>query len=109
MRTLFAVALLLFHFNAQAQDQWSGKDKQMHFGASFALGVAARQLSPDNKFAAFGMAMAPGLIKEIFDSQQDGNKFSAKDMAANALGAYIGVRVGGLILRRNHVTYTMEF
>jgi putative lipoprotein len=109
MRILFAVALLLCHIGAQAQDTWSGKDKQLHFGVSLALGAAARQLAPNNELAAFGAAMVPGLVKELIDKSQEGNHFSAKDLVANALGAYVGVKVGGLLIQHNRITYTKEF
>ncbi|MCE3000041.1 MAG: hypothetical protein ACK59Y_02455 [Betaproteobacteria bacterium] len=44
------------------------------------------------------MAMIPGLLKEISDSQKSNNHFSGKDMAANALGAALGVQFGNWII-----------
>lgn len=118
MRTLATAALLLCSLAAhaagdesaaRAADRWSGKDKQMHFAISAFAGVAAAQLAPHNEWAAFGVAMIPGIIKEIGDSQTQGNFFSVKDLAADALGAYVGVKFGHFLIRHNHVTYTREF
>lgn len=70
-----------------------GTDKYYHAGYSFVYGVAASAIT-DNKTTAFALAMTPGLIKEIADSQEKGNKFSFGDLAADAVGAYLGVQVG---------------
>lgn len=76
---------------AGAVNSWTGKDKVAHFGVSFAFGCAAAA-AVDNPYVAFGLAMIPGLGKEIHDGQRPNNPdFSAKDLAVDALGAATGV------------------
>ena len=85
-----------------------GRDKYQHAAGSALLGAVARSQEPD-PLKAWALAMVPGVIKELSDSRPGGTGFSVKDMAANAVGAYIGVKVGGLIFTRNRVTYTKTF
>lgn len=89
-------------------DDWTGSDKAAHFGVSLALGVGASRLS-DDTLTAVGLALVPGLAKELYDSQQDCNRFSWKDMAWNAAGAYIGVRAGNWILGPSGASYRIAF
>lgn len=79
---------------ACADDCWNTPDKPMHFGVSMVIGFAAGQQWPENKWKAFGVAMIPGVLKEIADAQERGNRFSTKDLAADALGAALGVQFG---------------
>lgn len=106
-------ALLLFPCLAFASerppvDSWTGDDKKMHLGVSFALGFAAANHWPNAPMKAWGAAMIPGLIKEATDK-----KASGKDMVANAIGAALGVYTGRwLITRRGDTTqiaYAAEF
>ncbi len=92
------------HYN----DDWTGRDKAAHFGVSFALGACASRLS-DDTWTAFGLALMPGLAKEVYDSQQDCNRFSWKDMGWNAAGAYLGVRTGNWLLGPTSVSYVRAF
>lgn len=84
---------LLFSGHAAAQDSWTGHDKQLHFLVSAGFGVASGAYF-ESKWTAFGVAMLPGLAKEIIDSRSEGNKFSGKDIVANAVGAGLGVQLG---------------
>ena len=106
------VLLVLLAGSAQAcghsRDDWSGTDKAAHFGVSFALGVAGSRLS-DDTWTAFGLALLPGLAKEVYDAQQDCNRFSWKDMGWNAAGAYVGVRTGNWVLGPTRVSYVHAF
>lgn len=90
------------------RDDWSGSDKAAHFGVSFALGVGASRLSDDTA-TAFGLALLPGLAKELYDATQDCNRFSWKDMGWNAAGAFIGVRTGNWLLGPTSVSYIRAF
>lgn len=78
---------------ATVKDSWTGPDKVKHFGVSVALGIAATNLTT-NKTTAFALSVAPGLAKELYDSRQPGNKFSYKDLAWDAIGAYVGIHAG---------------
>ena len=93
-------------------DEWTGPDKQKHFAVSFAAGVIASGLT-DEKWKAVGIALLPGLIKEVHDSRQPGNQFSGKDMVWNALGAYAGVHTGHWFIARTKdqtsIFYRSEF
>lgn len=109
--TAIAVLAMFLCGEANAQDTWSGRDKRQHFAISFAAGVGCSQVFQGA--TAYGCAILPGLVKELSDSQEEGNKFSGKDMVANALGAYLGVRTGRwLIMRHNSqtiVAYRVQF
>lgn len=89
-------------------DDWAGRDKAAHFGVSFALGIGASRLSADTP-TAVGLALLPGLAKELYDAQQDCNRFSWKDMGWNAAGAYLGVRSGNWLLGPTGVSYVRAF
>lgn len=78
---------------ARAADKWFGDDKALHAGGSAALGVLAATMT-DSEAGAFAIAMVPGVLKEISDRRTCGNFFSVKDLAADALGAYLGVKFG---------------
>ncbi len=100
---LLTVACLAGHAPAQAADDWNGADKAKHFAVSAVLGTASA-MHFENKWTAFGVAMIPGVLKEITDSH-----FSSKDLAADALGAALGVQLGHWIVTRNGVGYRAAF
>lgn len=85
-----------------------GQDKYYHAGCSFVYGIVASTVT-DNKNVAFAIAMAPGLAKEIIDSQQKGNKFSINDLVADAVGAYFGVQVGQLLIYPDHNSLQFKY
>ncbi len=84
-------------------------DKKLHFGMSAVVGFAAVNQWPDNRLLAFGVAMIPGLLKETMDAQSGGTGFSGKDMAANALGAAVGVLTGGLLIHYTRGVTTVAY
>lgn len=90
------------------RDDWTGSDKAAHFGVSFALGVATSRVS-DDTLTAVGLALVPGLAKELYDSTQDCNRFSWKDMAWNTAGAFVGVRTGNWMFGPSGVSYRTAF
>jgi uncharacterized protein YfiM (DUF2279 family) len=106
MKTI-CLLLALFCTPAFAQDQWNGSDKKMHFGVSFVLGFAAGNQWPENKPLAFGVAMIPGVLKEISDRNTTG--FSGKDLATDALGAALGVYASGWLIKRNNGVTTVAY
>lgn len=89
-------------------DAWNGSDKRLHLGVSFVIGLAVSQVEP-SKPKAVAWAMVPGLLKEIGDSQEAGNRFSGKDLAANLLGATLGVYTGHWMLKRERDTTTVAW
>lgn len=89
----FLAALLLSSASMAHADDWRGPDKAKHLQVSFAAGLLA-SLPTNDAGKAFALAMAPGLLKELHDARRGGSGFSGKDLAADALGAGLGVAVG---------------
>ena len=81
--------------------------KTEHVVFSAAFGVAAAALV-DNKAEAFALAMAPGVAKELYDRSR-GGKFNWADIGRDAVGAYVGVQLGGWAFSKNRVTYSTSF
>lgn len=90
------------------EDDWAGRDKAAHFGVSAALGVATSQVSSD-PWTAFALALAPGVAKEVIDSQRACNRFSWKDLSWDAAGALVGVKTGHWLLSPGGVAYRTSF
>jgi uncharacterized protein YfiM (DUF2279 family) len=118
--TAFIPAVVLFLACTTAQawgtaaDTWAGKDKIKHAQYSCVFGAAASALVPESKWQAVGLAMLPGLAKEIHDHTiHDGSGFSHKDMAANFVGAYTCATVGNWAINysggKARVAYSKEF
>lgn len=113
-KTLLAAAVLAAAPLAHAADgdRWNGRDKKMHAGVSFVVGFAAANQWPDEPGKAFMVALLPGLLKEVSDAN-GGTGFSSKDMAANAIGAALGVVTGRWIVLRQRdttvIAYRTEF
>ena len=109
MKYYILMFLLFFSVNASAvEDDWLGKDKAAHFGISAAVGFAAYSYTED-KMTAFGIAMVPGLLKEVADSQKEGGRFSEKDLAWDAVGAFVGVQAGEWTFNKNGVSWGASF
>lgn len=91
---------------AQAvRDNWGGAPA--HVTVSALAGIAcSTHVYPKQSLKAFGCAMTPGVLKEVIDSTQKGNRFSFKDIVADAVGAGLGVYAGGLMLDYNERTKT---
>jgi hypothetical protein len=107
IRLLTLAALAAFFTPAHSIES----DKKMHLGVSFALGFALANQWPNEPLRAWGVAMVPGLLKEVSDRGSTG--FDGKDLAANAIGAALGVATGRwLVMRSNGTTvvaYRTEF
>lgn len=105
------LVLVLFSLPAQAQDSWTGHDKALHFGVSVAAGYFCRGFlfqGPDDELRALGCGVAPGLVKELIDAGEPGNKFSGKDLVWDIAGAYVGVKFGGWVIRKNFIGYQWQ-
>lgn len=107
MRNTLIVASLLFSFPAFAcKDSFSfSQDKQKHFAVSAALGAGA-SLAIDNPYKAFGVAMIPGVAKEVYDIKYGCASF--QDLLWDAIGAGIGVATTNVIIRHNFIGFKME-
>ena len=104
---IFLLTLSLLPLPSSAQDSWTGQDKVDHAVVSAMIGGVAGA-SMDNKYAAFGVAMLPGIAKELYDMTGRGTP-SWKDLAADAAGAAIGVYIGNCWLRKNSIVCHYEF
>ena len=111
MKTMIAIALALSSITATAQDKWTGQDKAMHFGVSYALGFAAGNQWPnkEDRWKAIGVAMIPGVLKEVSDAQKGGTGFSGKDIVADLIGASLGVYSAHWLIGRQGGKTTLAY
>jgi len=90
------IASLLLGSEARA-DRWWGVDKAQHLGLSAAMASAWYATSalgddprPLRVALAAGLALVPGLLKELYDSGRPGKAFSPQDLTWNLVGAAAG-------------------
>jgi len=101
MRALLLVGLLLGRVTPVGAEPAWGVDKAEHLAISLGLGAGCyaglRALSRDPPLVRFafsvGLALVPGLFKELYDSGRPGNRFSGPDLAWDAVGAISGALV----------------
>lgn len=83
-------------------DEWLGRDKALHFGASFLLTLSGQYVLVDKADlsngralpVSAGSALALGLLKEVADSQRPVHPlFSWRDLAADAAGVALAAAV----------------
>lgn len=114
MKKLIFAVLLSTSAMASADD-WTGDDKNKHFAGSAAMALAATVVFKDSEHPVlypFAAALAVGLAKEIRDEvATNGSGFSYKDLAADALGAALGVSVGSgvIYMTRNTINFTWKW
>jgi VanZ family protein len=73
-------------------DNWGGA--QAHVAISAGIGALTYTLAPSAPwYAQTALCLMPGLAREYMQRSQPGNRFSAKDMAANLAGCGIGLGV----------------
>jgi uncharacterized protein YfiM (DUF2279 family) len=112
MRWIIAL-MLCGSAHAGTAENWNVAGGKEHFLFSGALGMGCASVFRDSNAKAFGCAMLPGLVKEVYDSRQPGNKFSASDLAFNALGAAVGIGAGRWFLTHSNgqttISYRAEF
>jgi uncharacterized protein YfiM (DUF2279 family) len=106
MKRIIIAAAMLATAAAHA-DEWTGRDKELHFvgGAAIAAAVTA---ATGNEWHGFLVSAGVGLAKEAYDSTGRG-QVSGKDFAVTALGALIGAKATGWAIAPNRITYTMKF
>jgi len=101
LATLLALTLLLgARPAAWAEPAW-GVDKAEHLGVSLALsgtayaGLRLLGRDPPALRVAFsvGLALLPGVLKELYDAGRPGNRFSGLDLTWDAVGALSGALV----------------
>ena len=94
---LLGATLVLTPAPAVARDDWFGRDKALHFGATFALagaGYAGAALFTEEPVVRLGagatLAMGAGLAKELYDRTSGGDP-SLEDLTWDALGTATGL------------------
>ncbi len=113
MKKFLIIALFACSFSFADEitwkDKWAGKDKFQHATIEIAIGTVTGAYFED-KTTAFAVAMLPGIAKEIYDYKHS-NKHSAsfKDLAADAVGAAVGVYVGNCVIRKQSITCAWQF
>ncbi len=83
------------------KDEWLAKDKGMHLVGSFiTTGVTTLSLKrlagySDTKSVNLGItfSLGLGLSKELYDGQQEKNRFSYKDLTADLIGSVLAYLV----------------
>jgi uncharacterized protein YfiM (DUF2279 family) len=104
-----AIAVIVATEPAHAQDNWTGADKAQHVIGSAVIGTVSG-VALNDKWTAFAVSMVPGVLKEVYDAKHpDKHTASVKDLAANAVGAAIGVYMGNCVIRERSITCHMEF
>ena len=93
MKKLIAISLLALSLPVSAIDN----DKQKHFIVEAVL-CSGVQIYTETWWKTMLTGVAVGTFKEVYDSQQPGNKFSKGDMAANLLGCGAGIGYGNTVL-----------
>jgi putative lipoprotein len=106
--SLLCVLCLVFPVSAYAADDWNGPDKTRHFALSAMIGTLSA-MHFESKWKAFGVALIPGLLKEVHDGSQADNHFSGKDLVADAVGAAVGVQIGHWLVTRDGIGYQAAF
>lgn len=115
MKTTIIASILLAASTFAQADSFNGPDKPKHIAASMLSGAAVRlAFTSLNDTEAIAVAMIPGTIKEVSDAtRKGGTGWSNKDMAANLLGAVIGVKLTGWAMSKQgdtvQVSYSTSF
>ena len=100
--------LLLTPFLVHA-DEWTGRDKTLHFLGGAAIGAA---VTVATERPAYGIAAgaAVGLAKELYDTQHRSTHTpSAKDLIATVAGAAVGSYASWLVIRKDYVGISLTF
>ena len=72
------------------------------------VGVAGSRLTT-SPWEAVGLALIPGVAKELYDAGQDCNRFSWRDMGWNVAGAVAGVGGGYWMFGPSGVSWHTPF
>ena len=89
-------------------DEWTGRDKTLHFAVGAAIGGAVT-VATERRDYGIAAGVAVGLAKELYDAQHKATHTpSAKDFAVTALGAVAGAYTG-LVIRHRFIGYQSSF
>ena len=100
--------VLLLPILAQA-DEWTGRDKTLHFVGGAAIGAAVT-LATDKPMYGVAAGAAVGLAKELYDTQHRATHTpSTKDLLVTVLGAAVGSYTTHIIIRKNFLGFQTNF
>jgi uncharacterized protein YfiM (DUF2279 family) len=120
LSTLFFTSLL------QSENLSLTTDKKKHFGISFVLGMASytyvehkhktNYTKQEKILLSTSIAVVPGILKEVIDSKEKGNKFDKTDLLYDVIGAFTGSLLSAYVhdsIRINpkekYLSYTLKF
>lgn len=103
-------------FCVSPKDLSAKKDKLKHFGVSILFGAAGESClhystkMDGSKRVIFGTMLGtlPGLLKELIDSTEEGNRFSGGDLAADILGSFSGALLSNIVNNKIHVKINLN-
>ncbi len=100
--------VLSLPFFAQA-DEWTGRDKNLHFLGGAAVGAAVTMYT-DKPMYGIAAGAAVGLAKELYDAKHRSTHTpSAKDLIATIAGAAVGSYASWLVIRKDYVGISLTF
>ena len=103
---LYVVLSLPFLAHA---DEWTGRDKTLHFLGGAAVGAAVT-LYTDRPMYGIAAGAAVGLAKELYDTQHRSTHTpSAKDLVVTVIGAAVGSYATHLVIRKDFIGYRLNF
>ena len=108
MQSALLYVLLSLPFLAHADD-WTGRDKTLHFIGGAAVGAAVT-LATDKPMYGIAAGAAVGLAKELYDTQHRATHTpSAKDLVMTIVGAAVGSYATHLLIRKDFIGYRLNF
>ena len=103
---LYVVLSLPFLAHA---DEWTGRDKTLHFLGGAAVGAAVT-MATDRPAYGIAAGAAVGLAKELYDARHRATHTpSSKDLVGTVLGAAAGSYASWLIIRKDFVGIQTTF
>ena len=105
---IFAALVLTLASSAHA-DEWTGRDKNLHFVGGAAIGAAVT-LATDKPMYGVAAGAAVGLAKELYDARNRATHTpSTKDLVVTVLGAAVGSYTTHIVIRKNFVGFQTNF
>jgi uncharacterized protein YfiM (DUF2279 family) len=103
---LYVVLSLPFLAHA---DEWTGRDKTLHFLGGAAVGAAVT-LYTDRPMYGIAAGAAVGLAKELYDTQHRSTHTpSTKDLVMTIVGAAVGSYATHIVIRKDFVGFQTNF
>jgi putative lipoprotein len=108
----YLLSILFALSNTAWADSWVGRDKQLHFAGSVVIAGVTTAITKDET-TGFIVATGIGIAKEIYDSKHRAGDASYKDLAWDIAGAWVGSKLGGIIITKvgdtTKISYRIPF